>query len=165
MQSKPSTRVYLISIILSLIVILCVSCTPSVSGDLSESIPKDSDISIIMRFNEEELIVDMYDNSAAKSFISLLPLTMTFDDYNPSEKTSRLADNKSLNITDAPSGYAPKAGEIGYYSPWRDVVIYHRDFSYASGIVPLGKVRNGIDKIGTINGKVEIEFTINTNNL
>lgn len=164
MHRKSLTKVYIIAIILSLIAILCVSCTP-VSDDLSESIPKGSDLSILMRFHEEELIVDMYDNSAAKSFISLLPLTMTFDDYNPSEKTSRLADNKSLNITDAPSGYAPKAGEIGYYSPWRDVVIYHRDFSYASGIVPLGKVRNGIDKIGTINGKVEIEFTINTNNL
>lgn len=164
MQSKPSTRVYLIALILSLIVIMCVSCTP-VSDDLSESIPKDSDISILMRFNEEELVVDMYDNSAAQSFISLLPLTMTFDDYNPSEKTSRLADNESLNITDAPSGYAPKAGEIGYYSPWRDVVIYHRDFSYASGIIPMGKVRNGIDKIGAINGKVKIEFIINKNNL
>lgn len=164
MQSKSLTRVYLITIIISLIVILCTSCTP-VSDDLSESFPKDIDISIIMRFNEEELIVDMHDNSAAQSFISLLPLTMTFDDYNPSEKTSRLADNESLNITDAPSGYSPKAGEIGYYSPWRDVVIYHRDFSYASGIVPLGNVRSGIDKIGAIKGTLKIEFIIHTNNV
>lgn len=165
MSSKPSIKVSLIALILSLIAILCVACTVEVPDDSSDAIPNDSGLSVLMRFDEQELIIDMYDNAAAHSFLSLLPLTMTFDDYNASEKTSRLANNKSLNIQDAPSRYAPTAGELGYYSPWRDLVIYHRDFSYSSGIVPLGKVRSGIEKIGAISGKVEIEFSVITNNV
>ena len=39
------------------------------------------DIRIKLTFNNEEVIVNMDDNPTSKDFLSLLPLTLTFEDY------------------------------------------------------------------------------------
>lgn len=44
------------------------------------------DIKIKLTFNNEEVIVNMYDNPTNKDFMERLPLTLTFEDYKDSKK-------------------------------------------------------------------------------
>jgi hypothetical protein len=60
---------------------------------------------IKLSFNNEKVIVNMYDNPTSRDFLTLLPLTLTFEEYSGTEKISRLAER--LSTEDAPSGSDP----------------------------------------------------------
>lgn len=92
---------------------------------------------------EKSVTATMYDNEAARDFISLLPIQITLTDYANIEKVSDLP--KRLNTSGAPVGYKPSVGEITYYSPWGNLAIFHKGFNYAGGLVPLGKIEKGIE--------------------
>lgn len=56
------------------------------------------DVKVKLTFNNEEVMVNMYDNSASRDFLAQLPLTITLEDYVGKEKISvlqkrLLADN------------------------------------------------------------------------
>ena len=55
-----------------------------------------------LTFNNEEVIVNMYDNPTSRDFVGRLPLTLTFEDYAGTEKISYL--EKKLSTENAPSG-------------------------------------------------------------
>jgi hypothetical protein len=87
-------------------------------------------------------IIAVLDNNAtAKDFVSLLPLALTLDDYNRTEKISDLP--KQLSTQGAPEGVAPAAGDIGYYAPWGNLAIFYKDFEYSRGLVKLGAIESG----------------------
>jgi hypothetical protein len=103
------------------------------------------------------LTATLYDNAAAKDFLSLLPLTLNLKDYAGTEKVSDLP--KRLNTSDAAAGYKPSVGDITYYAPWGNLALFYKGFSYAGGLVPLGKLDNGIENFkvaGSINVKMEL---------
>jgi hypothetical protein len=54
-------------------------------------------------------------NATSRDFASLLPLTLTLDDYNGTEKISDLP--KKLSTRGAPEGVGPVAGDLAYYAP------------------------------------------------
>ncbi|SHF52267.1 hypothetical protein SAMN02745133_02878 [Desulforamulus putei DSM 12395] len=74
------------------------------------------DVRIKLTFDNEEVIVKMYDNPTSRDFLTLLPLTLTLEDYAGTEKISSLA--KRLSTEDAPPGSDPSVGDFTYYSPW-----------------------------------------------
>lgn len=78
------------------------------------------------------------DNATSKDFASLLPLTLSLDDYNGTEKISDLP--KKLSTRGAPAGVDPAAGDIAYYAPWGNLAIFYKDFKYSDGLVKLGTV-------------------------
>jgi hypothetical protein len=80
----------------------------------------------------------MYDNPTSADFISLLPLTLTLQDYAATEKVSDLP--KKLSTKDAPAGYKPSVGDITIYAPWGNLAIFYKDFSYSSGLIVVGKI-------------------------
>jgi hypothetical protein len=83
------------------------------------------------------------DNKTATDFASLLPLTLTLEDYAATEKISDLP--RKLSTQDAPPGHQPSAGEIAYYAPWGNLALFHRDFSYSAGLVRLGSIETGVE--------------------
>lgn len=87
----------------------------------------------------------LYDHPAAKDFISLLPLTLTLRDYARTEKIADLP--RRLTTQDAPAGHKPSVGDLTYYAPWGNLAIFYRDFHYADGLVPLGKIDSGLDSL------------------
>lgn len=113
-----------------------------------------SDVRIKLTFNHEEIIVKMYDIPTSRDFLSLLPLTLTFEDYARTEKISRLV--KRLSTEDAPSGSQPSVGDLTYYSPWGNLAIFYKDFGYANGLITLGKIESGIEKLASMKN----DFTI-----
>lgn len=99
----------------------------------------------------------LYDSPASRDFISLLPLDLILDDYNSTEKISNLP--KKLSTKNAPTGYKPSAGDITFYSPWGNLAIFYKNFSYSTGLIPLGKIDSGIDVLnmsGSLAVKIEL---------
>ncbi len=82
-------------------------------------------------------------NDSARDFAALLPLTLTLKDYAATEKIADLP--RKLSIQGAPEGYQPSTGDISYYAPWGNLAIFHKDFSYSSGLVRLGRLESGLD--------------------
>lgn len=98
------------------------------------------------------ITANLADNHTARDFASLLPLTLTLEDYAGTEKISYLP--KKLSTDDAPPGSDPAIGDITYYAPWGNLAIFYRDYGYAGGLVILGKIDNGIEAL-SVPGSVE----------
>ena len=99
----------------------------------------------------------LIDSKTTRDFISLLPLTLTLEDYAGTEKISDLP--KRLSTEDAPSGSDPSVGDITYYAPWGNLAIFHRDSGYASGLVTLGKIDSGIEALN-VPGSVRVTIEL-----
>lgn len=110
-----------------------------------------SDVRIKLTFNNEEVIVKMYDNPTTRDFLTVLPLTVTLEDYSGTEKIAKLT--KRLSTKDAPAGSDPSLGDFAYYSPWGNLAIYYRDFGYSDGLIILGSVEgDGVAKLARMSG-------------
>ena len=107
-----------------------------------------SDVKIKLTFNKEEVIVKMYDNPTSRDFLTLLPLKLTLKDYAGTEKISYLS--RKLSTQNAPAGSDPSIGDFTYYSPWGNLAIFYRDFGYANGLIILGNIESGIEKLANI---------------
>lgn len=112
------------------------------------------DIRIKLTFNNGEVIVNMYDNPTSKDFLSLLPLTLTFEDYAGTEKIS-YPSNK-LSTKEAPSGMDPTIGDFTYFAPWGNLAIFYKDFGYSNGLIKLGKIESGKENFENVHG----DFTV-----
>lgn len=103
------------------------------------------------------LTATLNDGKASHDFISLLPLTLTLEDYAGTEKISNLP--KKLSTEDAPAGSDPSVGDITYYAPWGNLAIFYKDFGYARGLVILGKIDSGVEAFnvsGSLKVKIEL---------
>jgi hypothetical protein len=78
------------------------------------------------------------DTEAARDFASLLPLTLTLEDYAKTEKIAYLP--RKLSTAGAPRGIEAHAGDVAYYAPWGNLALFHRDFEYSRGLVTLGRL-------------------------
>lgn len=81
------------------------------------------------------------DSPIARDFASLLPLTLTLEDYNSTEKITYLP--RRLSIEGAPAGIDPSPGDLTYYAPWGNLAIFYKDFGYSRGLVKLGAIVSG----------------------
>jgi hypothetical protein len=95
---------------------------------------------IRMNVDGASVTATLDDNATSRDFASLLPLTLTLDDYNRTEKVSILP--KKLSTHDAPEGVEPAAGHIAYYAPWGNLAIFYKDFGYSRGLVKLGTIES-----------------------
>lgn len=100
---------------------------------------------IRLKVGDTVLTATLIDSATTRDFISLLPLTLTLEDYARTEKVSGLS--KRLSTEGAPSGSDPSVGDITYYAPWGNLAIFYRDFGYSSGLIILGKIDSGIEAL------------------
>jgi len=112
-------------------------------GMLSETARKSMKINLTI--NGRAVTATLVDSAATRDFLSLLPMTLTFEDYARVEKISYLP--RKLSTADAPRGTDPSVGDITYYAPWGNLAIFYGDAPYARGLVPLGRLDSGIDAI------------------
>jgi hypothetical protein len=65
------------------------------------------------------------------------------------EKTAPLP--RELSLDGAPDGYDPTAGDIGYWAPDGDFVLYYDDDApYCDGIVRIGDLDGDIEAIARL---------------
>jgi hypothetical protein len=93
---------------------------------------------IRITFDDTELPGRLLDSATARDLAAQLPLTLSFRDHNNVEKTAPLP--RELSLDDAPAGHDPRAGDIGYWAPGADFVLYYDDDAPSfDGIVRIGE--------------------------
>lgn len=78
------------------------------------------------------------DNPTADDLAARLPLTLSFRDLNNVEKIAELPG--PLTTDGVPVGDDPDTGDIGYYAPTNNLVLYYGDVEYWDGIVRIGRL-------------------------
>ncbi|MDD3409591.1 MAG: cyclophilin-like fold protein [Eubacteriales bacterium] len=93
---------------------------------------------IRLTIGDNVLYATLEDNSAARSLYAMLPLTLSFEDYNGVEKIAYPAE--ALDTSDAPGSCDPAIGTLALYAPWGNLSIFYQDFRFSEGLVPLGMI-------------------------
>ena len=111
-------------------------------------------LKIVLKTSSGEATAILDDTAVARSFATQLPLTLNLSDYAGREKTAKLP--KPLDISGAPSGSDGKKGEISYFAPWNNLVIYYDYQPYYDGIVRLGVIDGDVGLVAK-DGEIKIE--------
>ena len=99
-----------------------------------------------MRFGDTELTGRLHDNPTARDLAGQLPLTLTLRDHNNVEKTAPLP--RKLSLDGAPDAHDPAAGDLGYWAPGGDFVLYYDDNAPRfRGIVRIGEFNGDVNAL------------------
>ena len=93
---------------------------------------------IQITIGEQRFDATLTESPAARDLLAQLPVTVDMVDHGQVEKTGRLPSPLSLN--GQPEGSDPEVGDLGYYAPGNDLVLYYGDQSYFPGIIILGRL-------------------------
>lgn len=91
--------------------------------------------------NDKTYSAQLYNSPAADSLYDMLPLTLTFEDFNGIEKIAYL--NDSLNTEGEPDGFQPAKGDLCLYAPWGNLSVFYQDFRYSEQLISLGHIEDG----------------------
>jgi hypothetical protein len=100
-----------------------------------------------IKVEDKIITATLLDNETARDFISLLPLTLTLEDYAATEKISFLSRKLSTKGMPMPGGSDPKIGDITYYAPWGNLAIFHKNFEYSNVLFKLGSIDSGVEAL------------------
>lgn len=93
--------------------------------------------------NNQEFSAVLYNSPAANALYALLPLTLTFEDFNGIEKIAYM-DN-TLPTKGEKMEFTPKTGDLCLYAPWGNLSLFYKDFRNSQGLVSLGRLKKGIE--------------------
>ena len=116
---------------------------------------------VYMTFGNEIVTAQLYDNATARDLFSRLPLTLSFSDFNNTEKIAYMPSGSSaLDTSDAPTTFTPAAGDMTVYIPWGNIAIFYNAFRASSGLAPFGKIGSeDIAKLSRISDDTHITIT------
>lgn len=92
-----------------------------------------------------EILVELDDHPGAQALYDLLPLELSFEDYNSTEKIAYLDDE--LATDGSPDNCDPEVGDLCYYIPWGNLCLFYQDFRHSESLVPLGTVISGAEML------------------
>lgn len=113
---------------------------------------------IKITIEHDEYTAALTDSKAAMDFLALLPMTLTLKDYANTEKISDLPAR--LSTAGSPEGTVASIGDITYYAPWGNLAIFYRDYGYASGLIKLGRIETGGNKLSAYKKPVDARLEI-----
>jgi hypothetical protein len=96
-------------------------------------------------FSDQDFTATLYDNVSARDFASMLPLDVEVSDYSTNEKIAYLP--RKLNPEARGPFPNPAIGDICYYVPWGNLVLYHGDYSSIRDLVRLGRIDGDVRPI------------------
>lgn len=102
----------------------------------------------VLTIGEQEFSVTLYDTPAAIALYDMLPLELTFEDYNGIEKIAFM--DGDLPIDGEPDEFDPDEGDLCLYAPWGNLTIFYKDFRVSNGLISLGHIDSGVEIIGSI---------------
>ena len=90
-----------------------------------------------------EIIVRLNDNPAAEALYEMLPLELSFEDFNSTEKIAYLTEE--IPSDGSPDQCDPDIGSLCYYIPWGNLCFFYQDFRPSTSLIPLGQVESGTE--------------------
>src|SRR4051812_331854 len=114
---------------------------------------------ITITIGEQRFQAALFDSPAAEDLVAQLPVTLRMTDHGGVEKTGALPS--PLSLEGRPEGADPDIGDLGYYAPGNDLVLYYGDQGYYPGIVVLGRLDgSAAERISTMNGSVRATIEV-----
>lgn len=99
-------------------------------------------------FNGNTMTIALLDNPAAADLAAKLPMDVTIEDFNGTEKIAY--PDEAIAVDGAPQETTPVAGDLTLYAPWGNLAFFYRDFRHSPGLVPLGHVETGAELLSGI---------------
>jgi hypothetical protein len=116
---------------------------------------EDDVMDIEIAIGDEVFTATLDDSAAGRDLVAQLPVTLEMRDHGSVEKTGALP--APLSLDGQPAGADPDVGDLGYYAPGNDLVLYYGDQSYFAGIVVLGRLGDGAaEAIAAMAGTVTV---------
>jgi hypothetical protein len=108
---------------------------------------------------DAEIIVRIADNPTSRDFLSMLPLTLEFEDFNTMEKISYLP--RALT-TEGSTGHVPVNRDLIYYVPWGNLGFFYNagppDGSDSDQVILIGVIETGFEFLEDLEtGPVRVE--------
>jgi hypothetical protein len=112
-----------------------------------------------VRFTSNTTSVDVTmveDNPAVRDFLSMLPLTLTVEEFAGREKISYLP--RELRHRGSP-GSDPESGDLIYFAPWGNLGFYYNaeGIGYSDDTIHLGTYDAPLDQLERLEGEVIVE--------
>ena len=126
---------------------------PTDGGTREPAESQENRMNIQITIADQTFDATLHDSPAARDLIAQLPVTVEMTDHGGVEKTGPLP--APLSLEDQPDGADPDVGDVGYYAPGNDLVLYYGDQSYFPGIVVLGRMNgDAAEQIADIDGSL-----------
>jgi hypothetical protein len=110
-------------------------------------------MNIQITIGNQTFVATLRDSPAARDLIAQLPVRVEMTDHGGVEKTGPLPG--LLSLEGQPEGADPDLGDLGYYAPGNDLVLYYGDQTYFPGIVVLGRMDgDAAERIADMEGSV-----------
>ena len=138
----------------SVVLVLALGLATAVFAAESEAQERAARIRLVFDGGEAVVVLDRH--PACMDLLSLLPVTLTFEDYNRTEKISYLP--RKLETGSSPDRCDPSEGSFTYYAPWGNLAVFYRDFRHSEGLVPLGRVESGLEAFSRMNGEFSVRM-------
>ena len=117
------------------------------------------ELTINVTVDGEQFQATLADSAAARDLAAQLPVTIGMRDHGGVEKTGPLPT--PLSLDGQPDGADPDVGDVGYYAPSNDFVLYYGDQSYYEGIVVLGRLSGGAaPRLSELRGSITAVITV-----
>lgn len=121
--------------------------------------PREDRMRIQITIGEQRFGATLSESDASRDLVAQLPMTLDLDDHGQVEKTGPLPS--PLSLAGQPDGADPDVGDLGYYAPGNDLVLYYGDQSFFPGIVVLGRLDGDAAQRlsvldGTVTARVEV---------
>jgi hypothetical protein len=106
-----------------------------------------TDVKVRFIFDKHTVDTTLHDNPSARDLASMLPLDLKIEDYSNNEKIAYLP-RKLTEVGSGPFGNE-QPGDLCYYAPWGDVILFYAAYRYSSGLIRLGRVDGSIEPMLT----------------
>lgn len=129
--------------------------TASVTG---ESAPQDAEGGTPVAFVIGGGVVvraTVWHNPTGRALLERLPVTVTLADHRNQEKGGALP--RPLTMDGMPAGADPRAGDLGYFAPTNDLVLYYADAPYWAGIARIGRIEGDLSVVAMASGDATVQ--------
>ncbi len=109
---------------------------------------------VILQFTDGQAVLRLNDSKAADNMYNMLPLQLSFRDFNRTEKIAYPPQPVHAGLR--PEGHQPGRGDLCVYAPWGNLCIFYRDYSESADLFYLGRVEKGMELLE----KQENDFTV-----
>jgi hypothetical protein len=129
------------------------SRSPAGNGTDKSAESQENRMNIQITIGDQSFAATLHDTPATRDLVAQLPVTVEMADHGGVEKTGPLPG--PLSLDGQPEGADPDVGDVGYYAPGNDLVLYYGDQSYFPGIVVLGQMHgDAAERIASMDGSV-----------
>lgn len=104
----------------------------------------------------QKAVLVLNSSAAAARLYDMLPLTLTFKDFNNTEKIAYTKESLTSGLK--PEGHQPQAGDLCIYGPWGNLCLFYKDFRSSGDLFYLGQMETGLELFAEQQGDFEVRL-------